>query len=83
MWKYFTIRMIIRYFAIRTLSRYFTYVVSMDSQHELIEQGLYRNIRHPAYLGELLIFLALAWYLQSGFRWSVYACFPLLLSAYG
>ena len=47
----------IRFTAMRTLSRHFTYAVGIQEQHELIEQGLYRYIRHPAYLGELLIFL--------------------------
>jgi protein-S-isoprenylcysteine O-methyltransferase Ste14 len=46
----------IRFIAMRTLSRHFTYTVNIRKQHELIEQGLYRYIRHPAYLGELLIF---------------------------
>ena len=47
----------IRFIAMRTLSRHFTYAVSIQEQHELIEQGLYRSIRHPAYLGELVTFL--------------------------
>ena len=49
----------IRYIAMRTLNRHFTYAVSIREQHELIEQGLYRYIRHPAYLGELLIFFGI------------------------
>jgi protein-S-isoprenylcysteine O-methyltransferase Ste14 len=49
----------IRFIAMRTLSTHFTYAVSIQEQHELIEQGLYRHIRHPAYLGELLIFLGI------------------------
>ena len=49
----------IRFIAIRTLSRYFTYIVSIQGQHELIDQGIYRYIRHPAYLGELLIFFGI------------------------
>lgn len=49
----------IRFVAMRTLSKHFTYVVSIGEQHELIERGLYRHIRHPAYLGELLIFLGI------------------------
>ena len=49
----------IRFIAMRTLSRHFTYAVSIQEQHELIEQGLYRSIRHPAYLGELMVFLGI------------------------
>jgi protein-S-isoprenylcysteine O-methyltransferase Ste14 len=33
--------------------------MSMEDQQELIEQGLYRHIRHPAYPGELLIFFGI------------------------
>jgi protein-S-isoprenylcysteine O-methyltransferase Ste14 len=46
----------IRFTAIKTLNKYFTYTVKIQEQHELIEKGLYRYVRHPAYLGELLIF---------------------------
>ena len=49
----------IRFIAMRTLSRHFTYAVGIQEQHELIEQGLYRSIRHPAYLGELMVFLGI------------------------
>lgn len=45
--------------AMRTLHRHFTYRVSIGEQHELIEQGLYRHIRHPAYLGEMLVFFGI------------------------
>ena len=49
----------IRLVAMRTLRRHFTYTVGIREQHELIEQGLYRHLRHPAYLGELLIFVGI------------------------
>ncbi len=49
----------LRVMAMRTLQEYFTYRVSIGDQHELIEQGLYRHVRHPAYLGELLVFLGI------------------------
>ena len=49
----------VRFWAMRTLRRHFTYAVSIQAEHELIEQGLYRYIRHPAYLGELLVFLGI------------------------
>jgi protein-S-isoprenylcysteine O-methyltransferase Ste14 len=45
----------LRVMAMRTLQEHFTYRVSIGEQHELIEQGLYRYIRHPAYLGEVLV----------------------------
>jgi protein-S-isoprenylcysteine O-methyltransferase Ste14 len=49
----------IRFTAMQTLGRHFSYAVSIREQHELIEQGLYRYIRHPAYAGILLISLGI------------------------
>lgn len=49
----------IRYSAMRTLAAYFTYAVEIQTQHRLVETGLYRSIRHPGYLGQLLVFLGI------------------------
>lgn len=49
----------IRFIAMQALGRHFSYAVSIREQHELIEQGLYRYIRHPSYLGVLLISLGI------------------------
>ena len=43
-----------------TLRQYFTYSVAKVEDHKLIETGLYKNIRHPGYLGQLLIFLGIS-----------------------
>jgi protein-S-isoprenylcysteine O-methyltransferase Ste14 len=43
-----------------TLRQYFTYSVAKVEGHQLIETGLYKNIRHPGYLGQLMIFLGLS-----------------------
>ncbi len=51
---------VIRYHSIYTLKQFFTFDVHVGAEHELITQGLYRKIRHPAYLGSLLIITALA-----------------------
>jgi protein-S-isoprenylcysteine O-methyltransferase Ste14 len=45
--------------AIFTLRRYFTVQVTIDAQHELIDRGLYRWIRHPSYTGALISFIGL------------------------
>jgi protein-S-isoprenylcysteine O-methyltransferase Ste14 len=54
------IGLIIRLQAILTLRKYFTYSVTKIEDHKLVETGLYRNIRHPGYLGQLIIFLGLS-----------------------
>ena len=47
----------IRRGAMATLATYFTYQVSIQAGHHLIEAGPYRRIRHPGYLGQLLVLL--------------------------
>jgi protein-S-isoprenylcysteine O-methyltransferase Ste14 len=54
------IGLIIRMTSILTLKRQFTYTVTKIEDHELIETGLYKNIRHPGYLGQLIIFLGIS-----------------------
>lgn len=48
---------IIRIQAILTLKQHFTYTVTQIENHELVETGLYKIIRHPGYLGQLIIFI--------------------------
>lgn len=47
----------IRLTAIFTLKKFFTVRVTILSDHQLIQRGLYAHIRHPSYLGVLLAFL--------------------------
>jgi protein-S-isoprenylcysteine O-methyltransferase Ste14 len=42
------------------LKQQFTYTVTRIENHELIETGLYKIIRHPGYLGQLIIFLGIS-----------------------
>lgn len=52
--------LILRVKSILTLKQQFTYTVTKIENHELIESGLYKNIRHPGYLGQLIIFLGIS-----------------------
>lgn len=52
--------LVIRIMAISTLQQYFTYSVSTINEHRIVERGLYKSIRHPGYLGQLIIFLGLS-----------------------
>jgi protein-S-isoprenylcysteine O-methyltransferase Ste14 len=54
------IGLIIRVTSILTLKKQFTYTVTKIENHELIERGLYKKIRHPGYLGQLIIFLGIS-----------------------
>jgi protein-S-isoprenylcysteine O-methyltransferase len=49
----------IRWSAIVTLGRHFTVDVAIHRDHQLVERGLYRFVRHPSYSGLLLAFLGL------------------------
>jgi len=64
---YFTIGMAltvlgltIRVHSILTLKQFFTYSVAKVENQKIIKTGLYKVIRHPGYLGQLLIFLGIA-----------------------
>jgi len=57
--------LIIRWTAIIQLKKAFTVDVAINKQHELKTDGLYRIIRHPAYLGLWLIFIGLSVSLNS------------------
>jgi protein-S-isoprenylcysteine O-methyltransferase Ste14 len=52
--------LIIRIKSILTLKQHFTYTVTKIENHELIETGLYKIIRHPGYLGQLIIFIGVS-----------------------
>jgi protein-S-isoprenylcysteine O-methyltransferase Ste14 len=54
------IGLIIRVTSIMTLKRQFTYTVTKIENHDLIEKGLYKIIRHPGYLGQLIIFTGIS-----------------------
>ncbi len=44
----------IRVVAIRTLGRFFTAHVRLHDGHTLVQEGIYKYVRHPAYTGLLL-----------------------------
>jgi protein-S-isoprenylcysteine O-methyltransferase Ste14 len=51
---------VIRIQSIQTLNQYFTYSVAKVENHKIIETGLYKFIRHPGYLGQLIIFIGIS-----------------------
>jgi protein-S-isoprenylcysteine O-methyltransferase len=56
---FFTLGLFLRWFSIIYLGRFFTVNVAVASDHQLIDSGPYRFIRHPSYAGALLAFLGL------------------------
>ncbi len=57
--------LLIRWVAIWTLGRYFTTNVHVAGNHQLVQRGLYRWVRHPAYAGSLISFAGLGMALSS------------------
>jgi protein-S-isoprenylcysteine O-methyltransferase len=55
----FAAGLIIRWYAIIYLGRFFTVNVAIAADHQLIDGGPYRYIRHPSYTGALMAFLGL------------------------
>lgn len=56
----------LRYRAAVTLGEFYTRTLLIKTQHQLIEQGPYRVIRHPGYLGIILAFLGAAFATVNG-----------------
>ena len=52
--------LMIRIISIRTLKQYFTYSVTKAENQEIIKKGFYKYIRHPGYLGQLIIFTGIS-----------------------
>jgi protein-S-isoprenylcysteine O-methyltransferase Ste14 len=53
------IGLVIRWVAILSLRHYFTVNISIQENHRIIDTGIYKYIRHPAYTGSLISFLGL------------------------
>jgi pimeloyl-ACP methyl ester carboxylesterase len=64
----------LRYAAIRQLGQYFTTHVTIQTQHQLIANGPYRWLRHPAYSGLLLAFSAAGLAMGDGLALLVIIC---------
>src|SRR4051812_5723964 len=56
----FVAGLLLRWWAIITLGRFFTVDVTIEKDHELVERGPFRIVRHPSYTGVLLAFMGLA-----------------------
>lgn len=50
----------VRIHSILTLKQFFTYSVSKVENQKIIGTGLYKFIRHPGYLGQLIIFFGIS-----------------------
>jgi protein-S-isoprenylcysteine O-methyltransferase Ste14 len=56
----FVAGLLLRWWAIITLARFFTVDVAIEKDHELVDRGPFRVVRHPSYTGVLLAFVGYA-----------------------
>ncbi|MFL6527850.1 MAG: methyltransferase family protein [Chthoniobacterales bacterium] len=56
----FALGILLRWWSIVVLGRFFTVDVTIAADHEVVESGPYRWIRHPSYAGVLLAFVGFA-----------------------
>src|SRR5439155_8739006 len=56
----FVAGLLLRWWAIIILGRFFTVDVVIEKDHELVERGPFRVVRHPSYTGVLLAFVGFA-----------------------
>ncbi len=47
----------LRYWASKTLGEFYTRTLLIKAEHQIVESGPYRIIRHPGYLGFILMFV--------------------------
>lgn len=71
----YLIGQIIRVIAIRTLGRFFTISVRVHDEHQVVQHGIYRYIRHPAYTGLWLINLGFVTLFASPLAYAAYLVF--------
>ena len=65
-----------RLWAIRTLGQFYSHRVRKVAQHQIVDSGPYRFIRHPAYAGMIIANIGLALYF---FNWVTFAVFLFVL----
>ena len=56
----FVAGLFLRWWAIVVLGRFFTVDVTIEKDHEVVERGPFRVVRHPSYSGVLLAFVGFA-----------------------
>jgi protein-S-isoprenylcysteine O-methyltransferase len=56
----FVLGVALRWYAVIHLGRFFTTNVAISADHDLVDSGPYRFVRHPSYTGSLLAMLGVA-----------------------
>lgn len=67
-----------RFYSIRYLGRYFTVKVSIQEQHDLIQTGPYKFLRHPSYTGAWIAFVGIGFVTGTWAGLIIWAFLPLI-----
>jgi protein-S-isoprenylcysteine O-methyltransferase Ste14 len=67
----------LRAWSIVTLGRFFTYLVGVQEDHRVVEDGPYRLLRHPSYTGYLVAFAGFGLALDNWLALAVALVVPL------
>jgi protein-S-isoprenylcysteine O-methyltransferase Ste14 len=68
--------LVVRWTAVLTLGAAFSTNVAIHANHSLRTTGLYRWVRHPSYLGMLIIFTAVGLYERNWISLAILLVFP-------
>ena len=61
----FALGLVLRWYSIIHLGRFFTVSVTIAPDHQLVETGPYRFVRHPSYTGAVLAFIGFGFTLRN------------------
>lgn len=70
-----------RYWSIQVLGKFFTSKVHIQSDHELIQNGPYKLLRHPSYTGAWISMIGISLFFQSkmGLVFSIFVYFLIYI----
>lgn len=74
--------MALRLWAVRVLGRFFRTTVVVQEEHQLVETGPYRLLRHPSYTGTLLTLLGFGFCFGNWIALALVTAGPLLAYSY-
>ena len=66
-----------RHYAIRVLGRFFSARVMIQADHQLVQNGPYRLLRHPAYTGAWIAFVGVGFTTRNAVEVLIFAVLPL------
>ena len=75
----FVFGMFLRWYSILYLERFFTVNIAVAADHQLVDTGPYRWIRHPSYAGLVLILLGLGLSCSNGLSLLLVSLPPLIV----